>query len=78
MRVQAKDISDERFLAAVAKVARGPMRWAMRGDVTAELGFPEKVVLAKARKLILQKKLRGCFCGCRGDFELPTPEKTEP
>lgn len=32
--------------------------------------LPPKVVLAKLRKLVRQKKLRGCACGCRGDFEL--------
>lgn len=32
-------------------------------------GMPEKLVLAKARKLINQRKLSGCWCGCRGDFE---------
>lgn len=33
-------------------------------------GYPEKVVLAKARKLIRRGLLDGCYCGCRGDFEL--------
>lgn len=29
---------------------------------------PEKVVLAKARKLIRRGRLSGCPCGCRGSF----------
>lgn len=33
-------------------------------------GVPEKVVLAKARKLIRQGVISGCACGCRGDFEV--------
>lgn len=31
---------------------------------------PEKVVLAKLRKLIKRGLITGCTCGCRGDFEL--------
>lgn len=30
---------------------------------------PQKVVLAKARKLIKRGLVSGCACGCRGDFE---------
>jgi hypothetical protein len=33
-------------------------------------GTPEKVILAKMRKLILQDLVSGCFCGCHGNFEL--------
>jgi hypothetical protein len=32
-------------------------------------GVPSKVVLAKARRLINRKVIKGCDCGCRGDFE---------
>jgi hypothetical protein len=32
------------------------------------LGVPEKVVLAKARKLVRRGLISGCVCGCRGDF----------
>jgi hypothetical protein len=67
--MQAKDISDEAFLAAVQGATRGP--WATRWDVTAALEAPEKVVLAKARKLIRRGLLDGCACGCRGDFQVP-------
>lgn len=45
----------------------GPAMW---WDVTKELGFPEKVVLAKMAALIRRGLLDGCPCGCRGDFEL--------
>jgi len=77
--VQAKDIADEAFLDAVT--ATGPMtlhgtwrtRWAVHETLQAELGIevPEKLFQAKARKLILSKKLHGCPCGCRGDYHLP-------
>lgn len=42
-------------------------------DVTKELGFPWKVVLAKMRALERRGLIGGpgcCTCGCRGDFEL--------
>lgn len=31
-------------------------------------GMPDKVVLAKARKLVRRGLVDGCACGCRGDF----------
>jgi hypothetical protein len=33
--------------------------------------MPEKVVLAKAKRLIRRGLVDGCACGCRGDFERP-------
>ena len=33
-------------------------------------GTPEKLVLAKMRRLINRGLVDGCGCGCRGDFEL--------
>ncbi|MBL7487125.1 hypothetical protein [Frankia sp. AgW1.1] len=36
--------------------------------------IPEKIVLAKAKRLIRRGLLEGCACGCRGDFEAhPSP-----
>lgn len=32
--------------------------------------LPERLVLAKARKLIRRGLLTGCDCGCRGDLEV--------
>lgn len=32
---------------------------------------PEKMIRAKMAKLIKQGLVRGCACGCRGDFALP-------
>jgi len=32
--------------------------------------IPWKIVVAKARKLIRAGHLRGCYCGCRGDFQV--------
>jgi hypothetical protein len=33
-------------------------------------GVPEKVVLAKAKRLMRRGLISGCACGCRGDFEV--------
>jgi hypothetical protein len=81
--VKASDIPDEVFIAAVATCMvrqaeewGRPSAWCHRQDVTAELSqvmgvdVPWKVVLAKAAKLIKRKRMDGCTCGCRGDFDL--------
>jgi hypothetical protein len=34
--------------------------------------FPDKVVLAKAKRLVKRGLISGCTCGCRGDFEIMT------
>ena len=33
-------------------------------------GTPEKIALAKMRKLYKRGLVGGCDCGCRGDFEI--------
>jgi hypothetical protein len=33
-------------------------------------GIPPKLLLAKAKRLVLRHLIDGCFCGCRGDFEI--------
>ncbi len=67
--MKASDITDEQFLDAVraCESPRGS-HWADRWAVTERLGFPEKVVLAKARRLIKRGVIDGCYCGCRGDW----------
>lgn len=83
----ARDIPAHVFLGAVQRAAevRG-FQWATRWDVAAVLGrredlipaaepvpgVPDKVVLAKARRLIRRGLIGGCACGCRGDFYLTT------
>lgn len=63
--MKASDITDEAFMAALDPDGAWTMWW----DVTERLGFPPKVVLAKARTLIVRRgTLHGCDCGCRGDF----------
>lgn len=78
--MKAADIPDDVFIEAVRVTA--PMNpggwWRFRKDVqkTLEgmLGFeiPEKVFLAKAKRLGERCKLEGCTnCTCRGDYHLP-------
>lgn len=63
--MKASDISDEQFMAALDPDGA----WTTWGVVTERLGYPHKVVLAKARTLIDRRgTLHGCPCGCRGDF----------
>ena len=75
--MKCSDIADDVFLAAVtatAPVGGGTwrMRWAVQETLEARLAMeiPEALFLAKARKLMLKKKLHGCPCGCRGDYHL--------
>lgn len=80
--MKASDIPDDVFLQAVRVAGdtwaerwghpgrRGSATW---GDVTGVLriilgAVPERVVLAKARRLIRRGLLDGCYCGCRGDW----------
>ncbi|MGQ4393817.1 hypothetical protein ACN6K5_003603 [Streptomyces violaceoruber] len=75
--MQCKDIPNGLFLEAVRE-AQGPAtvvtRWRVHAALEELLGpVPEKIVLAKAKKLIRSGKLDGCACGCRGDFQIPAP-----
>lgn len=78
--MKCADIDDEAFISAVAatppRCASG--HWRNRHDVhaTLEAAFglriPEKLFLAKARRLGAKQKLEGCTrCTCRGDYHLP-------
>jgi hypothetical protein len=78
--VKCKDIPDSLFMAAVSATA--PMSaasvWRHRKQVHATLNgmlgteLPEKLFLAKARKLGFKRKLMGCTdCTCRGDYHTP-------
>ncbi len=42
------------------------------GTVVEYPQMPQKVVLAKARRLINRGLIDGCACGCRGDFRVNT------
>lgn len=78
--VQAKSITDEQALGAVrvTQGMHGVPTWSTIWDVQEALcAFPAKVVRAKLRALIRKGKLKGCTCGCRGDFEFPAPAEKE-
>lgn len=63
--MKASDITDEEFLAALEPDGKWTMWW----DLNERLGYPSKVVLAKARTLIKRRgTVHGCACGCRGDL----------
>ena len=76
--VQAKDIPDRKFLAAVVtdkienSYGNGTWtpghEWAIWWSIAKREGWPEKVALAKARSLLKRGLLTGCGCGCRGDL----------
>lgn len=70
---KASDISDAELLAAVRATqgAHGVACWSSLWDVQRALEhWPPKVVTAKLRRVIKRGLLRGCCCGCRGDFEI--------
>lgn len=83
-RWQAKDIDDRLFLRCVewASYEAHPPgtslaepfatpHWVFTWTLERMLPmFPPPVVLAKASALIRRGLLRGCDCGCRGDFEI--------
>lgn len=78
-RPHARDVSDREFLLAVRAQCDAPgnasrwcTRWFLRFPAYSSRPVPEqqKLVRAKARRVIDRGLMRGCVCGCRGDFEL--------
>lgn len=51
--------------------------WVSMHEMQEEIDFPYKVLLAKCRQMINKGRLKGCGCGCRGDFELPEPTPSQ-
>jgi hypothetical protein len=82
---KASDVPDGLFLACVGyaqrenrkKYGMSDLPWATRWDVFERLPVPEKVLLAKAKRLIHRGLMTGCACGCRGEFELTENAKYE-
>lgn len=79
--MQCKDIPDDAFLDAVRRIPAvdGSMkpsgwrtRWAVQAELETALGpIPEKLFLAKARRLGRRRLLGGCTeCTCRGDYHI--------
>lgn len=80
-RMQCKDLPDGVFLDAVRRTpgydgsTAGEvwrLRWKVQETLEAELGpLPEKLFLAKARRLGQRGLLGGCTaCLCRGDYHI--------
>jgi hypothetical protein len=76
-RPQAKDITDLRFFSALNTLEYPRpegTRWTLVSEIQERLPFPRRVIIAKARTMIRKNRgLTGCYCGCRGDFELSRP-----
>lgn len=74
--MKAADISTERVLRILAERQGEWHTWFSSGgfmptvDAAIPPDCPPKVVLAKFRRLIHQGLVRGCACGCRGDFNI--------
>jgi len=75
--MQCKDIQDADVLAFLLKHKGHWCNWCFQDDrnVSASMppGTPKKLVLAKMTQLIRRGFVGGCYCGCRGDFEI-TPK----
>ena len=75
-RLQCKDIPTRPILQFLKK-HDGWCNWiwldderCVRHAMPAGRILPDKLVLAKMRKLVAKGYVDGCTCGCRGDFEL--------
>lgn len=77
--MQCKDIPDAAVCDAIRNTpgtgAPAPAPWRMRWEVQAALEevtgpIPEKLFLAKIRRLFAKGLVGGCDCGCRGDYHL--------
>lgn len=67
--IAAKNVDGEQVVRAVAMIEKQKGGWVGRwylGWCFPEV--PERVLLAKLRRLVRAEKLDGCACGCRGDF----------
>lgn len=78
---QCKDIPDGPILEFLASHKGRWCHWFAIGSTNdtrsvvraMPAGTPGKLVLAKMRMLIRRGVVKGCPCGCRGDFEI-TPK----
>lgn len=77
--IQAKHVPDAAVLAIVDGIREREDRWTHTWDLEPAFpGVPPKVLRAKMASLIRRGILEGCTCGCRGDFQRPTPPPVLP
>ncbi len=70
MSVQAKDVPADELLKVVATLDKGiGVDRTLLKDHFQQ--FPEKVVYAKANRLVRQGRLDGCTDGCGGWYSIP-------
>ena len=71
MITKAADISTEEMLAAIKRdIEERGIEWAVTWTLADREGWPEKVAVAKLRKMKRQGIISGCSCGCRGDWTI--------
>ena len=81
-RLQAKDLDEAAILAAIERLRWTPWpsgstdmmpRWVFVGELirAVDPSIPFRLMLAKLRAMQRHGDVSGCFCGCRGDIELP-------
>ena len=75
--LKASDITDAQIFAVVDHVRATKRSWTSMTDLMEMLPeFPcegpngrWKIIHAKMRQMIAKKRIDGCPCGCRGDFQ---------
>jgi len=72
--MQCKDIKDTPIIEFVNKHGGIGCTWFNDNPRSVRHVMPkmihDKLILAKMRKLIKRKLIKGCACGCRGYFEI--------
>jgi hypothetical protein len=74
--MQAKDIPEQPILDFISKQNGAWCTWGNGYSMPTVQdamppGTPAKLQLAKMKQLIKRGLVKGCGCGCRGDFHLP-------
>lgn len=72
-----REIADEEDLVRTTRYAMRGSIWPSTQNILAvftEFGIPEKVVMAKLRKLEKRGLINGCACGCSGNFSIPASQ----
>lgn len=79
--MKCKDVPDLPILLMLAKRPGEWHNWYFGNDKDVSLAMPaatpRKLVLAKMRMMIRRGAVKGCDCGCRGDFEITEKGLTE-